>query len=137
MRAKHAVDMIASDVLSETIDSHTYWWSRSLSMPAFDQDTVSLLPSYDEFLISYTDRSASLPFQHHHKAVSNNGIFHPVIAVNGQVIGIWKRTVKKDAVMVETELFTRPEKTIINFLEHAALQFRQFLEKPAEIHHQC
>ncbi len=134
--AKRAVDMIASDVLSETIDAHTYWWSRSLSMPAFKQDIVSLLPAFDEFLISYKDRSASLPFQHHTRTVSNNGIFRPVIAVNGQVIGIWKRTTKRDIVVVETALFTQPDTAIMGFLEHAALQFGQFLEKQAEIHHQ-
>jgi hypothetical protein len=97
---------------------------------------VSLLPAFDEFLISYKDRSASLPFQHHNRTVSNNGIFRPVIAVNGQVIGIWKRTIKKNNVMVETELFKQPEKTIMGFLEKAALQFGHFLEKQAEIHHQ-
>ena len=125
--------MIASDVLSETIDSRTYWWSRSLPMPTFDQDIVSLLSAYDEFLISRTDMSASLPFQYHHKVMSNNGIFRPMIAVNGQVIGIWKRTTKKDTVMVEIELFKQPDTPIMDFLDHAARQFGHFLKKPAEI----
>ena|ERR1035437_1525008 len=39
----------------------------------------------DEFIISYKDRTASLPLENHIKAVSNNGIFKPIIIINGKV----------------------------------------------------
>ena len=79
-------------------------------MPKADQELVYLLPAFDEFIISYKDRRAALPFENHIKAVSNNGIFRPVIVVNGQVVGIWKRTTKKDKVMVETDSLNNPTK---------------------------
>jgi len=132
---KYALEMVKLDFISETIDSQTYWFSNSLSIPKSDQEFVYLLPAFDEFIISYKDRSASLPFENHNRTVSNNGIFRPVIVVNGQVIGIWKRTTKKDKVIVETELFKQPDKTIKGLIEKASIQFGYFLEKQVEINH--
>jgi hypothetical protein len=104
-------------------------------MPKADQELVYLLPAFDEFIISYKDRRAALPFENHIKAVSNNGIFRPVIVVNGQVVGIWKRTTKKDKVMVETEFFRQPNETSKSLIEKASIQFGHFLEKIPEINH--
>jgi hypothetical protein len=133
--AKHAVELVKSDFISETIASQTYWFTGFNSMPGVDKDAVYLLPAFDEFIISYKDRSASLPFENHKKTVSDNGIFRPVIVVNGQVMGIWKRALKRDRVIVETELFTQPDKIIVSLIEKSLAQYGHFLEKETEINH--
>ena len=61
--AKHALEMIKSDFISETIGSQTYWLSNSFSIPLTGDKSCYLLPAYDEFIISYKDRSASLNFE--------------------------------------------------------------------------
>jgi hypothetical protein len=62
---------------------------------------VYLLPGFDEYLLGYKDRSDVLATEHAGKvAPGGNGVFFPIIAVGGQVVGTWKRTVKKDAVAV-------------------------------------
>ena len=133
--ASHALEMVKSDFISETIASQTYWLADSFSIPKTGKESVYLLPAFDEFIISYKDRSASLPLENHNKTISNNGIFRPVIVVNGQVIGIWKRTVKKDKVMMETEFFKQPNKSTKSLIEKAAISFGHFLEKKMEIIH--
>jgi len=133
--AKHALEMTRSDFVSETIASQTYWLTHFFSLPKIDKESVYLLPAFDEFIISYKDRSASLPSENHNKTISNNGIFRPVIVVNGQATGIWKRTVKKDKVMVETEFFKQPNKTTKSLVEKAAIRFGDFLEKKTELNH--
>jgi hypothetical protein len=133
--AKSALEMVKPDFVSETIDLQTYWFDNSFSTPRHDKESVHLLPAFDEFIISYKDRSASLPFENHNKAISNNGIFRPVITVNGQVAGIWKRRIKKDKVTVETEFFNTPDKTTWSMIEKASMQFGRFLEKETEIAH--
>jgi hypothetical protein len=62
------------------------------------------LPAFDEFLISYKDRSASLLSGDNKKAVSSNGIFKPVIIINGQVTGLWKRSINKTKLIIELTL---------------------------------
>ena len=99
--SRKALAMIKPDFIDETIDNQIYWFANSFSVSGFDRDLLYLLPAFDEFLISYKDRSASLPFEDQKKAVSSNGIFYPIIVLNGQVIGTWKRTIRKDKVMVE------------------------------------
>jgi hypothetical protein len=93
--ARQALESVKRDFHSEIIDSQTYWFSGALSAANPAKEAAYLLPAFDEFIISYKDRRASLPHENHHKAVSNNGIFHPIIIVNGQVTGVWKRTIKK------------------------------------------
>lgn len=131
--ARQALESVQSDFVSETIDSQPYWFSNASSTPKTGQESVYLLPAFDEFIISYKDRSASLPFENHNKAVSNNGIFWPIIVVNGQVTGTWKRTVKKDTVIVEIKHFNQTNKPTMGLIEKAARQFGNFLGKKTEI----
>jgi hypothetical protein len=133
--AKQALEMVKSHFISETIDSQTYWFTNFFSIPKTDKEGVYLLPAFDEFIISYKDRNASLPFENHNMTVSNNGIFRPVIVVNGQVTGIWKRTIKKDKVIVEMEFFKQPDKTTKSLIEKALIHYGHFLEKKTEINH--
>jgi len=132
--ARQAFEMVESDFTSETIGALTYWFT-GLDNIGTNQESVYLLPAFDEIIISYIDRRAALPLEDHNKAVSNNGIFRPVIVVNGQVNGIWRRTLKKDKVVIETEAFKPLDDTTKGLIEDAAIQFGHFLEKKAEIHH--
>jgi hypothetical protein len=131
--AKQALEMAKSDLISEKIGSYIYWFTNFTSIPKRDMEDVHLLPAFDEFIISYRDRSAALPFENHHKAVSDNGIFRPVIIVNGQVMGIWKRMIKKEKVVLETEFFKGPGKATMLQIEKATVQYGCFLEKEAEL----
>jgi hypothetical protein len=130
--SKLALEFIKSDLLSEIIEKQTYWFVNSGNYPVNDPHKVFLLPAYDEFLISYRDRTASLPFLNQKNAVSVNGIFYPTIVRNGQVIGTWKHINKKESVVLEMNLFdkTDPE-TEIDFSE-ASAQYANFIGKETE-----
>lgn len=131
--ARKGLESVKSGFYSETIDSKTYWFSEQFSGLQHDKFLVHLLPAFDEFIIGYCDRSASLSLTDNPKAVSNNGIFHPVIVFNGQVIGTWKRTFKKEVVIVSANLFQSPTQFIISVIEEEANRFGQFLNKKTEI----
>lgn len=126
--AKQALEFVKADFAAEKIDEQTYWFS-SASAPSGNKNSVYLLPAFDEFIISYRDRTAAITLEHHAKAVSNNGIFWPVIVVDGQVVGIWKRTIKKDTLLVETQYFHTPEENIQRVIEEKAEAFGEFLGK--------
>ncbi|HTB31819.1 MAG TPA: winged helix DNA-binding domain-containing protein [Bacteroidia bacterium] len=133
--ARNALEMIRSNFISETIGEETYWFANSFSIPKKNNSSVYLLPAFDEFLISYKDRAASFPLGNHKKAFTNNGIFRPVIVINGHVTGIWKRTIKKDKVIIETDLFQPHNKASISLIEKAAGSFGCFLQRPTEVNH--
>jgi len=133
--AKHAIELASVDLHSETIDSRSYWFTDFSPSPKYDPEAVYLLPAYDEFLISYEDRSASLIYEDFNKTVSTNGIFRPIIVVDGQVAGIWKRNIKPGKVIIETELFKQSDNSLPGLIEKASIKYGRFLDKKIEISH--
>jgi hypothetical protein len=131
--AKHALEMVKSNFIPEKIDSQTYWLSNSFSVPVKNNNACHLLPAYDEFMISYKDRNASLNFEHHSKSISANGIFRPVIVVNGQVKGLWKRSITDNIVIVEPDFFHPFKKTELSLVKKASQKLGVFFEKKAEL----
>ncbi|HEX6982983.1 MAG TPA: winged helix DNA-binding domain-containing protein [Balneolaceae bacterium] len=130
--SRKALEMVKSDFITDTINSQTYWFSNSFFIPEPDEPSVHLLPAYDEFIISYTDRGATLSGEHNDKAISKNGMFWPVVIVNGQVAGLWKRTIKGNKVNLEVEPFQPFSKTVKDLIEKKATSFGDFLGKKAE-----
>jgi len=126
--ARQALDLVKTNFVQETIANQTYWLSPACANAAISsQETLFLLPAYDEFLISYQERSASLQLAESPRTISDNGIFRPVIVLDGQVVGIWKRKLALDKVVVEVELFKPASQMIINKVEEASARFAQFL----------
>lgn len=124
--ARVGLEMVKSQLVSEKFNEQVYWMPNDL--PTTSQETLHLLPAFDEFMVSYKDRTASLSAAHHTTAISANGIFKPIVVVNGQVMGIWKRTLKKDTVDVETTLF-EPFPLDNALLSTAIDGYARFLEK--------
>jgi hypothetical protein len=131
--ARHGLEMIKSHFISETVGTSIYWLTDSFSLPEQTETSIFLLPAYDEFIISYRDRSASVPAENHKQAVSSNGIFRPVIVIDGKATGLWSRTTKKDKVLIETKFFQPHNEKQKRAIEEAAKTFGRFLDKRAEI----
>jgi hypothetical protein len=131
---KHALEMVKKNFISETIKSKTYWLPDSFSIPEKRKSSLYLLPAFDEFIISYKDRTAVLQQEHHAKAFTSNGIFYPAIVMNGKAIGLWKRNIQKDKVILEAEFFKNVSKTVMTSVEKSFNQFGKFVEKKTEIH---
>lgn len=127
--ATKALESVKPDFISETVGHENYWMkTESLNMNRSGK-SVHLLPAFDEFLISYRDRNASIELVHNSKAISNNGIFYPVIVINGQVAGTWKRTTQKDKVQIETTLFIDINKKYGALIEKEIKIYSEFLNR--------
>ena len=131
--ARKALEMNKSTLISETINNETYWLIESVAQATSLSDSVYLLPAFDEYLISYKDRSSAITLKNHSKAISNNGIFRPVVVVNGQISGLWKRTIKKDTVLIELDHFRPHSKKEIGLIEKAAEMFGHFSGRKVEV----
>lgn len=130
---RKALEMNKATLISETIGTETYWFADSTKLPSSPPDSVFLLPAFDEYLISYKNRSAAITADHHKKAISNNGIFWPVIVVNGQISGTWKRTLKKDKVLIELDHFRPHNKKEVQLITHAAKKYGYFSGMKSEV----
>ncbi|MDQ8011110.1 MAG: winged helix DNA-binding domain-containing protein [Flavobacterium nitrogenifigens] len=123
-----AINAIELQLSSITIDNQTYWLAKNTSLEDNFRESVHFLPAFDEILISYKTREVSFTGNHQSKTFTNNGIFKPVILENGKVIGIWKRTIKKDHVKIETEFFNETASSKKEILFEGIKAFETYLE---------
>lgn len=62
-------------------------------LPPIDDGQVVLLPAFDEYYLGYRDRAlVAAPGVGDVVVPGRNGVFRPLVVVNGQVVGTWRRT---------------------------------------------
>jgi hypothetical protein len=128
--ARRALDMAKPELMLVESEGKIYWF---VEVDVKAKELAFLLPAFDEFIISYKDRSATITSENHKRAVSSNGMFFPTVVVNGQTVGIWKRAIKKDKVIVEIAYFTNLKPASQELIETASVRYGEFLEKKVEL----
>ncbi|MBV4356661.1 winged helix DNA-binding domain-containing protein [Pinibacter aurantiacus] len=130
--AKAAFAMVDDKFEEKTIGGNAYWLPKKL--PDFKKkQSLYLLPAFDEYLMGYADRTTVVDEKYLSHIATNNGIFNPTIVVNGHVEGNWKRTLKKDKVLVEPHIFEAISKSNQSALKAVSKRFGKFLNISAEI----
>lgn len=86
---KAGVEAIRSELIHERWKSQIFIRHHESRTRGFRCGTVTLLPSYDEYLIGYKSRHVAVHPDHSHHAHNNSGIFWPVILLDGKVVGNW------------------------------------------------
>ena len=124
--SKVAIEAAKSSLHCEIKEDHKYYFIHAHINPDQTLNAIILLPAYDEYIISYANRSDLLQKADHQKVISKNGIFWPVFLKNGIVSGMWKRSVKKERVIVEIEPFIKLSKTDTQSIRKAAHDFANF-----------
>lgn len=125
--AGEAVEMAKPHLLQEVIGGQIYWLSSSMPAVKERSPIAHLLPAYDEYTVAYKDRSAVLKPLYAEQMNSGNGIFYPTIVMDGQVVGIWKRTLRKDALVITPSLFAKLNETETHAFRAAAIRYGEFL----------
>ncbi len=131
--ARTGIESIRGDFYTETIGSLEYIFPDTFPSGDPVGKSVHLLPAYDEYLISYRDRSASLPQGKADVTISANGIFYPVVVVDGLVKGVWKQSVQKGVARIDTTLFDKPEMPLREEIEKKGYELGIFLDKKTEV----
>ena len=107
--AKAGLEAAKPGLISETMRGKECWMANDATdQTAHEGSSVCLLPGFDEYLLGYKDRSAVLAREYAPKIVpGNNGVFLPTIVVAGQVVGTWKRRLKKHSIDITLSPFTQ------------------------------
>jgi hypothetical protein len=120
------------DLREEQIDGATYYLGEG--QVTADRDGVYLLPSFDEYLISYKDRTAAIDPQHLGKVNRGlNGMFRPIIVVDGTIEGTWRREIKKGTVRLSTDPFGTLANRHMPGVRSAAHRYGSFLALQATV----
>lgn len=131
--ARAGLEAIRSELVSEEIESTTYWFAPAGEHTELPTPVAHLLPVYDEYAVGYKDRSAFLSPEYAARPDAGNGIFRPPILIDGQIVGTWTRKLKKGKVVVSPNLFRSLADAEQAALIAAAERYGAFLALAAEL----
>ena len=131
--AGNGLEVVRSELHHERIGDHVYWFSASRAFAKGDLPIAYLLSIYDEYLSGYKDRRAIGTPKVGEKLVALGNALSYIIVVDGQIVGTWKRMLRKDAVDIEINLFNQPTQAESRAIALAAQRYGDFLELPIEL----
>ena len=125
------VASLGKQLISEKIEGQEYYVAADVQAIRPDKkwQTTFLMPDYDEYGISYKDRSAifgASPVAPITNTREGNCVYNRMIMVNGKIAGAWKPVVNKKDLSVETVFFQSLNKTKQQDVAKAIKRFIQF-----------
>jgi hypothetical protein len=112
------LELAAPRLAEDRIDGARYWFSRSLRAIDRPARAAYLLPPYDEYLIGYRDRSASLD--------PSRDIFTAPVVLDGRVVGGWRRTIEGGTVSIAFDIERPMTRSDAGLIEAAARSYGDF-----------
>ena len=134
--ARNGIDLVKSTFEHDVINGQTYWFPESTPLKKANSPIAYLLPNYDEYFIGFKDRSAIGEVAQKAGIKGDDpALIAHIIILDGQIVGGWRRTLKKDEVLVEASLITKLNKAGEQALAATAERFGRFLELPVLLIH--
>lgn len=126
--AKIGLESVRQNFISEEINGKIFWMKSNIQIPNNDKDSALLLPQFDEFVVSYKDRSEMIEEKYYSKVMTKMGIFSPTIMLNGEIIGSWKKIKKKNKIEIELSFFKKTSKKTENLYRDEIKRVERFYE---------
>ena len=131
--AKKGLELVKPRFETETIEGKTFWF-ENVSSTKENSPTAHLLPNYDEYFIGFKDRSAIGEIVRQSRLDENNPAFIAhIIIIDGQIVGGWKRTLRKDSVLIEFNPITKLTRAEKRAIIEAANLYGKFLGLTVEL----
>jgi hypothetical protein len=132
--AKTGIASLGPEFTHETIDGKAHVFPVTGAKTGSRPHSTFLMPDYDEYGMSYRDRSAlrcTLPPKQ--KAEVSELRFARMIVVDGRIVGTWQRSLDANRVTIETDYMTSPSPSMRRKVTAAARRFSSFIGLSLEI----
>lgn len=129
---KKGIELCWEKLQKYIVDGKEYRWTV-IANGAEGSTKAHLLAGFDEFLLWYKDRTATLHLDHHTKVdAARNWVFKPTIMIDGETVWIWsvKSTKKKHIITVKA--FDVIEKKHHQIIDDAVKEYLQFTNSQLE-----
>ncbi len=123
---KQAVSLIEKEFEPLAHEGKNYWFSP-LKGKEKESSSVHLLWWFDEYFLGYKDRSMVADREHHKKLFTINGIFFPLVMIDGRIVWSWKRVIKKGVVSINCTILGKIHNEHKKQLEKSAQEYALFL----------
>ena len=130
--AREGLEAVKTGLRSMEADDATLWFpaTRPVRGPS---PTAYLLSIYDELVSSYKDRSALVEPRHAKKLVGMGNALTAVIAIDGRIVGTWKRRLRGKAVTIETRPFEPLSRAGARAIAATARAYGEYLGLPVDL----
>ena len=128
----------AAGMRREEIAGREHWSASAAPPEPLARPRAHLLPYYDEYTVAYRDRDAisrRLPERSGSAEDRTQALIASVVAIDGEVVGHWRRSVKRDVVLVELAPGARLGRAERRAVEAEARRYGEFLGMPARVEH--
>jgi hypothetical protein len=119
------LENIKGQLISMETDGKIYWMANNDDAVIATKHNACLLPAFDEFAIAYKYRDALVNPKY--LAQARHIIFDPVIVIDNQVVGNWKRAIKSNRVDISLNLYGKLNKAQTQAVDVAVNRFKKFL----------
>jgi hypothetical protein len=85
-----------------------------------------LLPPYDEYTVAYRDRSAAGVPPANARTFGEATLLGPTVVVDGTIVGSWRRTVKRGAIVVEISPWKKLPTAAHTAIQQAIARYQAF-----------
>lgn len=124
---REGVEMLSSDFIKETSEGKEYIYIPVQLRKITHQQSTFLMPDFDEYGISYKDRSAFLSInQKENNPLYKFPSFDHYIINNGLIAGTWKPVINKKKLSIETSLIRSINKTEQQALQKSITKYINF-----------
>lgn len=128
------IELAADDLAQEVIGGRLYLHSGEEHE---SEDAIAgdphLLPSFDEYLVAYKDRSEAVEARFSPQVIGINGLFNAGIVIGGRIVGTWKRSIDKVGLTVELRPFRALLKSELKALGKVAHRYGEFMGLPVQL----
>jgi len=124
--AKAGIASVEPALDEEVIDGRTYWFAGPRAPAPSGSTSAHLLPNYDEYWVAYKDRGPV-------GGASGRDAFAQSLVLDGRFAGRWRRTLKKDSVLVEASPHRRLSRAETRALASAVNRYGRFMERPTQL----
>lgn len=131
--ARDGLEVVKDGFQQEDMDGQTYWFLRPRAPLTPSSSTAHLLSIYDEYISGYKDRSAMDANNLAELFKEMGNALQYFIALDGQLVGTWKRTLRKEAAFIETNLFKKVSEDERQAIALAAGHYADFLGLSLEL----
>jgi hypothetical protein len=128
--ARDGLEAVRAQLDVEVVHGQELWFPPPAPPATGNSPEAWLLSIYDEYISGFGDRSAIMEAGVAAWLMALGNALAYVIVVEGQVVGNWRRTLRKDAVLIEKNLFSPLTGAEGQAVAGAARRYGEFLRLP-------
>ena len=107
-------------------------WTLRSRRPQPPRGVVRLLPSFDEYLLGWKDRSYVADARRWRRVHPGAGWYHPAVIADGRAVATWKTEKRRDALEIQVEPFSALPPATARGVEEEIRAVGRYLKTPVE-----